>query len=104
LLALREGGRAETLKGVKLDRKRYGLADDGVGLSYIQIDALLEVQLPRLWRPSVDEIHKELAQIREKIAELKEILGSDKRLKQVIVGELREVQKEFGDDRRTHIE
>jgi DNA gyrase subunit A len=103
LLALREGGRPETVKGVKLDRKKYGLADDVVGLSYIQIDALLELQLHRLTRLSVDEILKELAQIREKIAELKEILASDKRLKQVIVSELREVQKEFGDDRRTQI-
>ena len=62
LLALREGGRVETLKGVKLDRKRYGLADDVVGLSYIQIDALLELQLHRLTRLSVGEILKELAQ------------------------------------------
>ena len=103
LLAQREGGRAETLKGVKLDRKKYALADDVIGLSYIQIDALLELQLHRLTRLSVDEILKELAQVREKIAELKEILASEKKLKQVIVGELREVQKEFGDDRRTQI-
>ena len=103
LLALRIGDKAETLKGVKLDRKRYGLAEDVIGLSYIQIDALLELQLHRLTRLSVDEILKELAQIREKIAELKEILASEKKLKQVIVSELREVQKDFGDDRRTQI-
>ncbi len=103
LLALRIGDKAETLKGVKLDRKKYGLADDVVGLSYIQIDALLELQLHRLTRLSVDEILKELAQVREKIAELKEILASEKKLKQVIVGELREIQKQFGDARRTQI-
>ena len=43
------------------------------------------------------------AQIRERIAELKEILASDKKLKAVIVAELREVMKSYGDDRRTQI-
>ena len=103
LLALRIGDKAETLKGVKLDRKKYGLAEDVVGLSYIQIDALLELQLHRLTRLSVDEILKELAEIREKIDDLKEILASEKKLKQVIIGELREIQKNFGDARRTQI-
>ena len=68
----------------------------GSGLSYIQIDAILELQLHRLTRLSVDEILKELAEIRAKIAELKEILASEKKLKQVIVAELREVQKDYG--------
>ncbi len=57
----RIGRRAETLKGVKLDRKTYGLSDDVAGLSYIQIDAILELQLHRLTQLSVDEILKELA-------------------------------------------
>jgi DNA gyrase subunit A len=101
------GGRETTMKGVKLDAKKYGITaiatGDGMGLSYIQIDAILELQLHRLTQLSVDEILKELAQIRERIAELEEILGSDKKLKAVIVGELREVVKSYGDDRRTQI-
>jgi DNA gyrase subunit A len=52
---------------------------------------------------SIDEILKELKSIRELIAELREILASDKKLKQVIVAELREVHKAYGDDRRTQI-
>jgi DNA gyrase subunit A len=100
-------GRETTLKGVKLDAKKYGITaiatGDGMGLSYIQIDAILELQLHRLTQLSVDEILKELAQIRERIAELEEILASDKKLKAVIVGELREVVKSYGDDRRTQI-
>jgi DNA gyrase subunit A len=106
------GGRTETIKGVKLDRKKYGLLDvgfgatqagAGIGLSYVQIDAILELQLHRLTRLSVDEILKELAEIRALIAELKEILASEKKLKAVIVKELREIQKEFADPRRTEI-
>jgi DNA gyrase subunit A len=101
------GGRETTLKGVKLDAKKYGITaiatGDGMGLSYIQIDAILELQLHRLTQLSVDEILKELAQIRERIAELEEILASDKKLKAVIIGELRDVVKSYGDDRRTQI-
>jgi DNA gyrase subunit A len=97
------GEKKETLKGVKLDNKKYGLSDDVIGLSLIQIDAILELQLHRLTRLSIDDILKELAEIRAKIAELKEILGSEKKLKQVIVSELQDIQKEFGDGRRTQI-
>src|SRR5208337_963490 len=71
--------------------------------SYAQIDAILELQLHRLTQLSIDEILKELKSIRDLIAELREILGSDKKLKQVITGELREVHKAYGDDRRTQI-
>jgi DNA gyrase subunit A len=97
------GDKRETLKGVKLDAKKYGLSGDVIGLSLIQIDAILELQLHRLTRLSIDDILKELADIRAKIAELKEILGSEKKLKQVIVSELQDIQKEFGDVRRTQI-
>ena len=104
------GGKKTTIKGVKLDPKKYdvlaeaaGAAGTGFGLSYIQIDAILELQLHRLTQLSVDEILKELAQIRERIAELQAILASDKKLKGVIVSELREVAKAYGDDRRTQI-
>jgi DNA gyrase subunit A len=97
------GERTESLKGVKLDGKRYDVGGELTGLSYIQIDAILELQLHRLTRLSIDDILKELADIRAKIAELKEILSSEKKLKQVIVSELREIHKEFGDARRTQI-
>ena len=74
-----------------------------VGLTPVQVDAILELQLHRLTQLSVDEILKELKSIRELIAELEEILSSDKKLKQVITGELKEVHKAYGDDRRTQI-
>ena len=101
------GGKETTVRGVKLDAKKYGItvagSGEGLGLSYVQIDAILELQLHRLTQLSVDEILKELAQIRERIAELKEILASDKKLKAVIVVELRDIVKSYGDDRRTQI-
>jgi DNA gyrase subunit A len=103
------GGKETTLRGVKIEPKKYGISASAVGrgevfgLSYVQIDAILELQLHRLTRLSVDEILKELKEIRERIAELREILASEKKLKGVIVTELREVAKTYGDDRRTQI-
>ena len=101
------GGRETTVKGVKLDWKKYGITaaarGEQTGLSYLQIDAILELQLHRLTQLSVDDILKELAQIRARIAELREILASEKKLRSVIVAELREVVKLYGDERRTQI-
>ena len=68
-----------------------------------QADAILELQLHRLTRLSIDEITNELKEIRERIAEYEAILASDKKLRSVIVKELEEIRKEYGDARRTEI-
>jgi DNA gyrase subunit A len=72
-------------------------------LSYRQIDAILELQLYRLTQLSIDELLKELADVREKIAEYESILSSEKKLRSVIVKELEQVRKDYGDARRTEI-
>jgi DNA gyrase subunit A len=70
----------------------------------IQADAILELQLHRLTRLSIDEINKELKLTRENISEYELILGSEKKLRGVIIKELEEVKKLYGDERRTVIE
>ena len=70
----------------------------------MQADAILELQLHRLTRLSIDEILKELADVRGRIAEYESILGSEKKLRNVIIKELEEVKKKFGDVRRTVIQ
>jgi DNA gyrase subunit A len=72
-------------------------------LSGKQADAILDLQLYRLTRMSTDEIFKELAEIRERIAEYESILASEKKLRNLIVKELEEIKKEYGDERRTTI-
>jgi DNA gyrase subunit A len=69
-----------------------------------QADAILELQLHRLTKLSIDEISNELKQVREAIAEFQSILASEKKLRGVIIKELEEVKKQFGDERRTVIE
>ena len=110
-VTITENGKSRKVSGVKLDGRKYKLGGiEGEtartitgGLTPVQVDAILELQLHRLTQLSVDEILKELKTIRERIIELEEVLASDKRLKAVITGELKEVQKQYGDDRRTQI-
>ena len=69
-----------------------------------QADAILELQLHRLTRLSIDEILKELSEVRDRIAEYESILGSEKKLRNVIIKELEEIKKKYGDERRTIIQ
>ena len=86
---------------INLNRER--LPSEERGLTLRQVDAILELQLYRLTQLSVDEILSELKEIRAKIAEYEEILGSDKKLRAVIIKELEEVRDRYGDARRTQI-
>jgi DNA gyrase subunit A len=78
-------------------------APDGPRFSERQAQAIIELQLQRLTGMEQQKIIDELAEIQVKIAEYLEILGSEKVLKSVLIKELREVQKDFGDERRTQI-
>src|ERR1041385_128970 len=71
--------------------------------SEIQAKAILEMQLQRLTSLERQKIEDELKELRQRIVELNEILASDTKLRQVIVKELRDVQKNYGDARRTEI-
>jgi DNA gyrase subunit A len=93
--------------GKKIDINTTGRApklDPEKPFTAIQADAILELQLHRLTRLSIDEINKELGATRENIAEYESILGSEKKLRKVIVTELEEIKKLYGDERRTVIE
>ncbi len=85
---------------INLDKDTTNLAV-APGMSYRQIDAVLELQLYRLTQLSIDELMKELGLVRENIAEYESILASEKKLRGVIVKELEEVKKLYGDARRT---
>ena len=93
--------------GKKIDINTSGRApklDPEKPFTSIQADAILELQLHRLTRLSIDEINKELKCTRENIADYESILARRKKLRNVIIKELEEVKKLYGDERRTVIE
>jgi DNA gyrase subunit A len=93
--------------GKKIDINTTGRApklDAEKPFTVRQADAILELQLHRLTKLSIDEISKELAEVRVNIAEYESILASEKKLRNVIIKELEEVKKLYGDERRTRIE
>src|SRR6266550_2230460 len=93
--------------GKKIDINTTGRApklDPEKPFTAKQADAILELQLHRLTKLSIDEISNELKEVRERIAEYQSILGSEKKLRGVIIKELEEVKKQYGDERRTVIE
>jgi DNA gyrase subunit A len=93
--------------GKKIDINTTGRApklDPEKPFTAKQADAILELQLHRLTKLSIDEIANELKQVREAIAEYESILASEKKLRGVIIKELEEVKKLYGDARRTVIE
>jgi len=93
--------------GKKIDINTTGRApklDSEKPFTAKQADAILELQLHRLTKLSIAEIANELKQVRDNIAEYESILGSEKKLRGVIIKELEEVKKLYGDERRTRIE
>jgi DNA gyrase subunit A len=76
---------------------------DGLGLSELQADAILNMRLGKLTALEHQDLKDRLAALRARIRELKEILGSVDRQLDVLMDELSRVVEEYGDPRRTVI-
>ncbi len=94
----------KVIRGSKSDDEaREGLMN-GFSLTEIQANAILEMRLRRLTGLEREKIENELNDLLKTIAELKEILASDKKILEVIKNELLEIKQKYGDERRTHID
>ncbi|MGE5254246.1 MAG: DNA gyrase subunit A, partial [Planctomycetaceae bacterium] len=72
-------------------------------LSEVQAQAILDMRLQRLTNLEREKINEEYAEVIKLIARLREILGNERLLLNVIVEELQEIQERYGDERRTEI-
>ncbi|MGN6372955.1 MAG: DNA gyrase subunit A [Solirubrobacteraceae bacterium] len=72
-------------------------------LTAIQATAILDLRLSQLTALEADAIKQEHADVTERIAELRAILGDEQRVLGVIKDELGEIVERFGDERRTDI-
>jgi DNA gyrase subunit A len=73
------------------------------GLSQLQSQAILDMQLQRLTGLERQKILDELAELLKTIERLRSILASETLLMRIIVDELNEVKTTYGDDRRTEL-
>jgi DNA gyrase subunit A len=85
-----------------VDAARTGLMQR-FKLSPLQAQAILEMQLQRLTHLEREKIVQEYQEVKVLIAKLKKILGSDKLVQEIIIGELKEIKQNFGDARRTEL-
>ncbi len=93
----------EKFTGMKLPDAPKGKKDDVIRLDEIQAQAILEMRLQRLTGLEREKIVAEFVEVLALIVKLREILGSEKLVLDIIVDELQEIKKLFGDERRTEI-
>jgi DNA gyrase subunit A len=74
------------------------------GLTEIQANAILEMQLRRLAALERKKIEDEYKAIIQLISELEDLLANPRKILQVIKDELADLEKRYGDDRKTRIE
>ena len=76
---------------------------DGNVLSEQQARAILDMRLQKLTGLELEKIREEYGEIRVLIDDLRDILGSEQRQRDIIKEELSDVKTRFGDDRRSEI-
>src|SRR5689334_12409382 len=84
------------------DTARTGLMER-FELTYVQAQAILELRLQQLTGLEADTLRKEHEDKMERIRELKELLGNEDMVLELIKTELQEVSDRYGDERRTKI-
>jgi DNA gyrase subunit A len=88
-------------EGLSVD---FGLTPNGYRLSDVQAQEILQMRLQRLTGLEQDKIVTEYKEVMDIIADLLDILAKPERVTAIIVEELNEIQKQFGDKRRSEIE
>ena len=97
----------EVIKIIKASKDRDEASkalQDAFLLSEVQAGAILDMRLQRLTSLEVEKLNNELAELRNLITELRGILASEEKIKQVIINELEDVKARYGDERSTEID
>ncbi len=73
------------------------------GMTMFQANVILNMQLRRLTKLEQIKLEEEYKQILKKIANLMDILKDPKRVESILIEEIDDLKKRFGDERRTKI-
>ncbi len=91
------------IKGAdNVDVARVGLMEN-YKLTDKQANAILEMKLQRLTSLETEKLMQEHKELLELIRKLKEILESEEKIENIVVNELENVRKLYGDERRTEL-
>ncbi|MCM3783936.1 DNA gyrase subunit A [Neobacillus mesonae] len=97
----------EVIAAIKASKNRQDAQNNlewMFGFSERQADSILTLQLYRLTNLEITTLQKELEAIQKKVAELRSILESDRKLISIIRKELKEIREKYGIDRRSSIQ
>ena len=96
-------------KAIKIVRETEKDADvvpnlmEGFGIDRVQAEYIAEIKLRHLNREYIVERIKEIELLQREIADLRETLGSEKKLKKLIATQLEEVKKKYAVPRKTRL-
>ncbi|HEY7658586.1 MAG TPA: DNA gyrase subunit A [Burkholderiales bacterium] len=96
----RSGGQASRPEGLIAE---FGLQKNGYRLSDVQAQRILEMRLQSLTALEQDKLVVEYRETMDKIVDLIDVLAKPARVTEIISGELAEVKKQYGDERRSEI-
>ncbi|GIO44551.1 DNA topoisomerase 4 subunit A [Paenibacillus apis] len=97
----------EVIAAIKASKNRQDAQNNlqwMFGFTERQADSILSLQLYRLTNLEITSLQKELEDIQKKIATLRGILESDRKLIALIKKELLEIREKYGIDRRSQIQ
>lgn len=96
-------------KAIRIIRETEGEAEVipnlmiGFGIDQIQAEYVAEIKLRNINKEYILKRVNETAALQDEIDDLEDLLASQRRIRQVLVDELREVSKKYGEPRRTSI-
>ncbi len=93
----------ELIRGSKSVKDARDSLTKLLGITDVQADAILQMRLQMLTKLEVESLKKEYEELSDKIDRLKEILSNPKKVDEIIIDELEEIRRRFGDGRRTEI-
>jgi DNA gyrase subunit A len=81
----------------------WQVKEDGYRLTDVQAKAILEMRLQRLTAMESDKVFSEYKDVIAAVQDLLDILAKPERVTTIIAGELRDIKKQFGDERKSEI-
>lgn len=91
------------IRGTEADAKVIPNLMEGFNIDQLQAEFIAEIKLRNLNREYILNKTGEIENLRKEIDDLKDIYGSEKRIKKIIAKQLSEIAKKYGQDRCTEI-